>query len=517
MRSSVLQGIANPQLANPLAALNAGTQAAKNVFDVRGLQAQQLIGQAYLDSIDPKTGRLDPLAFQQKVKEGGAVNAMGARDAAVTGEALQTSQQKLSEAQQGQVHTAISAALLEKDDGRLSAAVLEQAQRLIDGGVPRDRVMGSLLNLSSNPAEMRRQLEVTLTGLMPPQQRQDFIYDKPFRENVGGQIVGGAQSQRGGGLTTGGGALPVGLSPEALASKVTYNDPETNQPKTTTYEEFLRANNIPIPGRGTSSGGGASGGGGGGGGPSGPNAPSTTNPPRLSTQPPPVSTGPRGGATGPNPDMVAKWDASTKQYTVDNAEAGNYQQRIFPLAQAAAILQRGNVTTGEGAEGINRAKSFLMTRLATFGLDAQTVSNSEGQELGKYMTQYVNQQGFSQKSDAALASALSGNPSMHLNTATNKDVIAAMAGMERMKQMMLTDFKAQGGEGRTRDWGDFKAKWQNEHDPRAFVVDFLDGPRRQKLIDSMKDNAAQKANFNRTLTLVEQNPGIMGLAAMPGH
>jgi hypothetical protein len=215
--------------------------------------------------------------------------------------------------------------------------------------------------------------------------------------------------------------------------------------------------------------------------------------------------------TGPRPDDKAKWEASSALYARDLEASTTYQQRIFPLAQVASILASGDVTTGQGADALNRAKSFLQTAAASMGWDAQTIQQAKYDEVTKYMQQYVNAQGMSARSDQALASAITGNPSSHLSTLANKEVVKPLLAVERMKQMATQDFKA--GGGHPNDYMDFLSKWQTEHDPRAFLFDMLDDGQRRKMLTGM--TKAELIRYNKTLDLVEHTPGILSLATMP--
>jgi uncharacterized Zn-finger protein len=162
---------------------------------------------------------------------------------------------------------------------------------------------------------------------------------------------------------------------------------------------------------------------------------------------------------------------------------------------------------------MNAVKSRLMTVASTFGWDAQSIEQADYDKLSKYTQQYINSQGLSARSDQALASAVTGNPGSHVSTLANKDVWPVLLGMERMNQMINTDFKSQSG--KPADFGNFASNWQNTHDPRAFLIDQMDGPQRTKMLASMTNE--QKTAYYRTLKLVDQNPGVMLTAPMPGH
>jgi hypothetical protein len=113
-------------------------------------------------------------------------------------------------------------------------------------------------------------------------------------------------------------------------------------------------------------------------------------------------------------------------------------------------------------------------------------------------------------SDARLASAFSGNPNTHITTLANKDVVAALIGLERYRQAAMVDFQAQGGQ--PRDWQTFLSKWQTSHDPRAFVADLLDDKRRNAMFDKM--TGPERAAFAASLDVVDKNPSLMNLPGM---
>ncbi len=66
-QSSLLGILANPTVANPLAAISAGTQAASQVMDLREKRARQATGQAFLNAIDPKTGQFSADRLNQNL------------------------------------------------------------------------------------------------------------------------------------------------------------------------------------------------------------------------------------------------------------------------------------------------------------------------------------------------------------------------------------------------------------------------------------------------------------------
>lgn len=237
----------------------------------------------------------------------------------------------------------------------------------------------------------------------------------------------------------------------------------------------------------------------------------------------PTAPGGAGGGPGfrslpvPAPGQVgsleAAADASTRQYSADNAAAGQFQQRVWPLVQAANILATNAPTTGQGADAVRSIIGHLQTLGNIFtGGDITNIGQSKFEELGKYMQQAVNASPFAAGSNDKLAAAITGSPNTHMTNLANQDVLKAMIGLERMKQMAITDFNNQGGQ--PMNWTNFLRQWQTSHDPRAFIFDMLPADKRKQLVDSMK-SPAERQNFANTLTLVESNPGVMIRPAMP--
>src|SRR5580765_4167043 len=75
------------QVANPLAAITAGNQAAAGLYDLRQKQAQEAAGQAFLNSIDPNTGQPRQTVFNQNLARD-PKTAMAALSASTSGQAI---------------------------------------------------------------------------------------------------------------------------------------------------------------------------------------------------------------------------------------------------------------------------------------------------------------------------------------------------------------------------------------------------------------------------------------------
>lgn len=509
--SSVLGAIANPAQVNVLGAYAGAAKTAGEIYNVQDLQAQKAWGEALQQSTGP-----DGVTDYQKasaIAAGNPLAAMGMMKGLHGSTELSGAVQD-----QGLIRnkaiTDMQSATLNVPDDQLHDAVLAGTQKLINAGfLTPAQAHKALLNMSNDPTQLRAQIERNRIALLPPGQQEGNLYGTTYNQNVGGAIQSGTQApaSRGGGQqpTT---AISTGPSPEQLAAPFSYTDPDTGQPVTEPYGDFLKRRGFALPG-----GGGAQ--------PGTKGLPDSLRNPAnkaapTSNAPAPASNAPAPAAlpppapTAPQPGMAEKWKASADQYTADTAASGQYQQRIFPLVQSRALLESGDVTTGQGAEAVQRLKGMLGTVAGQMGWNPNQINNAKFEELNKYLTQYTNGLPMAGASDARLASAITGNPSAHISTMANKDVVKALIGLERMKQTAITDFAATGGQ--PKDYADYLRTWQNTHDPRAFVFDMMDADARKKMVAGMKTDTERQA-FARTLDLVERNPGVMGQAAMPGR
>jgi hypothetical protein len=194
------------------------------------------------------------------------------------------------------------------------------------------------------------------------------------------------------------------------------------------------------------------------------------NPPRLAPgapQPGPIQapvTRPTGAVpTGLAPTAPAEMEASVNQYNAASANSNNYQQRVFPLRQAAIALQ--NADTGPGSETVNHIKSFLLAQAPASlqkylpGVDPEKIANYD--EAVKNLAQYSRQQPGAERQEAA------------------QRVVANSLGIENMQQAALRQFTEQNTDpttgnvraGASAGWNDFMRKFAASHDPRGFSWD----------------------------------------------
>jgi hypothetical protein len=236
-------------------------------------------------------------------------------------------------------------------------------------------------------------------------------------------------------------------------------------------------------------------------------APATTRP--ASAAPQAVTEPQIKSIPGPAPGS----EQSINQFAAARTDAGNFQARLWPMVQSYHLLAGGDVTTGQGADFVNSVKSYLQTLGTTFTpADMQSIQQADFDKLGKYLQQAVNSQPFAASSNDKLAAAISGSPNTHISTLANKDVVSAMIAQERMKQAAYLDFSDTGQP--PSKFGDFLAKWQTTHDPRAFLADMIDDPNKlRKMFQTM--SPSERTAYQTSMNLIKAHPDILNMASMP--
>ena len=415
------------------------------------------------------------------------------------------------------------------------ANVAAVRQRLVAAGLPQAEIDKEISYISSlDPKGRQAYAYQHQLGAIDAQHRLEQRYGTPTQLQTGGAIQGATQSPQTGAIAPAGAAVPMTLTPGEGEQRIPTIDnnqylPDGRTPNPNYGQPITVPLRTQVPGAQGR-----------------PAAPPQAGQPSAAPVAAPGATAPQGGAPGapqresyvlgpdgkpqkvlvptqpapapggalptalpPGADITIK--AANDAWATANTNANSYAQRSFPVAQALALAKSGTLTTGAGASAINDIKSWLQTRAATFGVDAQTIANSNFQQLEKYLQQNVNAQPMASGSDARLASALTGNPSAHLNTLALVDVLKATQALQRMEQMAVLDFRARGEPN--GQWNRFMSDWQTHHDPRAFVFDQMDADQQRKMVMGM--TGPERASFQRSLDLIKQHPEILNTAAMP--
>lgn len=224
-----------------------------------------------------------------------------------------------------------------------------------------------------------------------------------------------------------------------------------------------------------------------------PNSPAN----QLQPYPPgqaPVQAGsvPVGPPAGQIEAQTQAAKVSSDKYSADAAAQTNYQQNITPIEQAFKSVQAlGTKGIGPGSDELNQMKSFLVT-MGVFNPD-DNLKNFD--EANKYLTQMARSSGFT-GSDAQLAAAQQGSPSMKTSNGAALAVLQKAAALTRMQNAQVRAFEAS-GQG-PESYSKWATKWNTSQNPIAYAFDMmspedrtayvknLKGPERQKFITSLQ-------------------------------
>jgi len=209
----------------------------------------------------------------------------------------------------------------------------------------------------------------------------------------------------------------------------------------------------------------------------------------------PKGSGALKGPTKASPPIGAAAAAETagaessKQVQTARADLVASKARILGIEQAQKALAHAGAT-GPGAEQLNTIKSFLNTNAPGFasivGIDPSKIKSFD--ELHKYLTTYTLNRANSLGSLTGdkLAAAIAGNPSTHISTLANEDLLRVNKAIERMGQAGTVAFNKSGRPEGT--YSKFISDWAHHVDPRAFGLDEMTAAERSKLDKSLSSN-----------------------------
>ena len=516
--TGLLSTIAHPKSPNLMELYSGAAQAANQQWQNRLMQSKEASGQAFLQrGINPDgTVSATNLNLGLQANPNTALTAM---ESSKGGQELDTAgwAQKMRRLSTG---AAGALTVLADNNGTAPREHMNAYyDRLVDQGVitaaERDEAEREFTDDPVKNAMIVRQRAVQNLAM---QQALEATRPGIGQADLGGGLQGFTTGPKMGPtpgvMTPVGPTMPKGLTPGEQETRVPAVDDRLYLPDGSPNPQFGQPYTVPLKDVR-------------GGGPGSSGAPSPANQPRLPTpgaggggtgggattaQPPPQQTaGGQGGRlpTGLAPGATQPIEAANADWAKASSATSTYAQRSFPLNQAIALAQSGDLKTGPGAETVNNVKAYLQTRLATLGIDAQTLETSKMQELTKYLQQTVNTSPLAGQSDARLASAISGNPSAHMNNLALVDTLKAAQAIMRMEQLAAIDFAARGAPN--GQWHNFMRAWGTEHDPRAFLS--LKDDEYRTMFGKM--TAPERIAFAKTRTLINEHPEIMSSTAVP--
>jgi len=490
-RGSVLSSIANPPTVNPLAAVQAANTTAEQTWRLRGVQAQQRLGELAQQAIDPTTKQFDPARFNALVAGAGPDVSLGAQAAMQNASTLSGTQLK---------QTAEKVAWYNGAAGSLpDNATRDDINRVIRNGVasgyltPTDAA-NEASQIPPNDADLPEYVQQHRLRAMDAASRMGYRY--------------GA-----GGLTAG-----------QLSTEFTYLDPSTNQPQKTTVGEFLRSRGLlpqaappppagsavpqpsgtstapapPLPKPGTRLGSGAY--------PTPSAAPPPAPPPAAAPTPAPAApaTPPpmRSVPTGIGPQTQKDIDA----YNVATTAVPDQKRNI--TAGETALQALDLASSGPGTANVNAVKSFMIAQGIPGWQELDTGSAEAYQIARKNMLRFAQAQGGKIGTDLGLATQLESNVNIEtLLKGANRHILVQDLGLARQRLAQTLTAPA-GGTGQT-EFGNGMAEHVKNFTPQtdyhAFSWDLMTPEERGAYLQSIENNKDAHDRFDRSMRIAKQS------------
>jgi hypothetical protein len=437
---NILDMIANPRVANPLAAVTQGLEAARLSNDNKLFQARQAAGQNFLDSINP-----DGTTNQARLLSGMKANpgtALAAQPSAQAGQTLSADEQqqrfvRLQYAASG------AASLLAKYPGGPPLSAVKQFwdQAVADKHVTPEDEAGAMAAYNDDPSNNRQVILQRLNGNVAAQTALQNSLPSVGTASMPQGLVPVTQAPimapNAGAIAQPAGGVATNLSPsEKVQTQPTMlpSGQQGNQPVGAKYD--AAGNLLPASAA----------------------APSPSNPPRLAGAAGPPGFNPTALPLGAGETIAA----DVGKYKEDQFGIPQGQQRVQSLQKAQLALEASN--TGRGSEGVHNMLATMQTLgIPTAGLADNVASYDTAH---KYLMDYARTNGAAAHSDLQLQTAEGANASTGINQQAALDVVHTNIGRER--QAIARNMEAPTtGVG----YGAHSSKFSTATDPRGFAID----------------------------------------------
>lgn len=537
---SVLDRIANPVVANPLAAYGNALTVANQVWANRQAQAEQAAGEAFQNSINPD-GTTNQAQLLKNLA-GNPTAALAAQKAAIAGQGLSSAEYTQRMARL----TAGANGMLEILQRNKGTAPLSDVQQLLqrgvqDGHITQQDADNIIQNYSNDPV---RNGQIARQGVMQSLQTQEAVVGATPRtvlQDVGGHLVPVTQQPA---LSGAPGQLNVGGGPEITRTMTpgeageekpiyvknpdgTYSAvPQARSARpgaaTTPTVTQLGGNGLPVPPIPPAGGGAATGGG------APPPLPQKGAPaipgayqqrgaaqptpqtaaqptPQTAAQPAPEPGSPQLPLLAPPQGQPDRLAAGNKLYADASAAVQDQQKRL--IAGESALEAMKLAATGPGTGWFANAKAYLEAR-------GEDTSGTQGlseaaarQVLQKQLLRFADNQSKASGTDLRLETQLHSNANPDMLASANRHVLVQDIGILR-RDMAMNKTMPQGEAAL-----DHVKSFPTDTDPRAFAYDVMTKAERDAIRAQLAKDPAGQAKFNRSLQIAHEQ----GLIKTPGQ
>lgn len=199
-----------------------------------------------------------------------------------------------------------------------------------------------------------------------------------------------------------------------------------------------------------------------------------------------IGTGPRPVGMAPGaPEAIA---ANRAEFVNDQTAGAARMANVRQLQTALPLIsQLSSSNFGPGSPEFAKIKGALTTMGV---VDPSTSDLQVRQEAGKYLLKYASGAIQAGRSDNALSAAIGSNPNLDLTQPANMALIKNQIGMDRMDAALPLVAPSD-----TSQYKDFKSKFYQSADPRAFSFDIMTPAERAQVQTSLgAPSTASKPN-----------------------
>ncbi|WP_336717559.1 hypothetical protein [Asaia bogorensis] len=181
--------------------------------------------------------------------------------------------------------------------------------------------------------------------------------------------------------------------------------------------------------------------------------------------------------------------------------SAGFGDRMYRSQKALQLMQEVSPASGK----VGDLKNRIINAAVSLGMVAPSDNTAAYDLANKYLTQLAASQPGAAHSDAQLATALAGNPSVHINNLAAQDAIRAGIALDRRANAAYLAFhqKYPGSEAQIHasEWPAFQSDYTTNRDARAFMFDVMSPEQRARMWGGMsqKDRAA----FRKELQIAE--------------
>lgn len=198
--------------------------------------------------------------------------------------------------------------------------------------------------------------------------------------------------------------------------------------------------------------------------------------------------------------------AAGQQYAEAGQRAAGFAANTFQAKKALQGLEELGPYS-QGKAGVWR--NALVNGMQSLGYPVDPGKTATYDETNKYLVQMAMGQPGAAHSDQQLATALTANPSMHINNLAAQDVLRASIALARRAngayQAFAQKYPGTSAQTHADEWPQFATDYTQHRDARAYMWDLMDDKQRSRVWNGLDQK--QKAAFAAQVQEAQQSNG----------